>query len=372
MTRKLTWLLSNLLFIYRRNFNDIVELLTYDYLDSSSSDSSDDDLCELLLETAFAPKQKLGPHLNLQDISDDNCENMFRFQKDDMDRLLHALEIPDHYICSQGTSSSGMESLMIMLRRLSYPNRWIDLVPVFGRSQFELSVIFNEIVDDIYERYKELLTSLDLVWLDPEMFSQVIHAKGSPLTQCWGFIDGTPRGIARPIYNQRIMFSGHKRIHCLKFQSVQAPNGLIAHMFGPIEGRRHDAFMLGMSDLLPELQRLVKPNGEPYVLYGDPAYGISQNILAPFRGANLTADEQEFNRAMSKVRVSVEWGFGKIVQNFAFLDFKKNLKVLLQPVAKYYLVSTILTNCHTCLYGSLVSSFFDLNPPSLESYLSNQ
>ena len=143
-------------------------------------------------------------------------------------------------------------------------------------------------------------------------------------------------------------------------------------MFGPIEGRRHDAFMLGMSDLLPELQRLVKPNGEPYVLYGDPAYGISQNILAPFRGANLTADEQEFNRAMSKVRVSVEWGFGKIVQNFAFLDFKKNLKVLLQPVAKYYLVSTILTNCHTCLYGSLVSSFFYLNPPSLESYLSNQ
>jgi len=79
MTRKLTWLLSNLLFIYRRNFNDIVELLTYDYLDSSSSDSSDDDLCELLLETAFAPKQKLGPHLNLQDISDDNCENMFRY-----------------------------------------------------------------------------------------------------------------------------------------------------------------------------------------------------------------------------------------------------------------------------------------------------
>jgi len=46
----------------------------------------------------------------------------YRFQKDDMDRLLHALEIPDHYICSQGTSSSGMESLMIMLRRLSYPN----------------------------------------------------------------------------------------------------------------------------------------------------------------------------------------------------------------------------------------------------------
>lgn len=44
-------------------------------------------------------------------------------------------------------------------------------------------------------------------------------------------------------------------------QSIQAPNGLIAHMFGPIEGRRHDAFMLGVSDLLPKLQGFVQPNG---------------------------------------------------------------------------------------------------------------
>lgn len=73
-------------------------------------------------------------------------------------------------------------------------------------------------MDDIYERFNHLLTSLDLVWLDPEMFSQAVEAKGAPLHQCWGFIDGTPRPIARPIRNQRIMFSGHKRTHCLKFQ----------------------------------------------------------------------------------------------------------------------------------------------------------
>ena len=147
---------------------------------------------------------------------------------------------------------------------------------------------------------------------------------------------------------------------------------MIAHLFGPIEGRRHDSFMLGESGLLPKLYHITKPNGEPYVLYGDPAYGLSRNILAPFRGAILTAEEKIFNRAMSKVRVSVEWGFGKILQNFAFVDFKKNLKILLQPVAKYYLVAGILTNCHTCLYGSVVSAFFELGPPQLEVYLSNE
>ena len=109
----------------------------------------------------------------------------------------------------------------------------------------------------------------------------------------------------------------------------------------------------------------------PYVVYGDPAYGISRHIKAPFRGAHLTPLQPQFNSDMSKVRASVEWGFGKISQYFAYLDFHKNLKVLLQPVGKYYAVGALLANCHTCLYGSATSSFFELEPPSLEVYLSN-
>ena len=96
-----------------------------------------------------------------------------------------------------------------------------------------------------------------------------------------------------------------------------APNGLIAHLYGPLEGKRHDAFMLGVSGLLPQLERITKPDGEPYVVYGDPAYGISRHIIAPFRGAHLTPLQQQFNSDMSKVRASVEWGFGKISQYFA-------------------------------------------------------
>ena len=74
-------------------------------------------------------------------------------------------------------------------------------------------------------------------------------------------------------------------------QSVQAPNGLIVSMFGPIEGRRLDAFILGESGLADKLRRVQRPNGEPYYIYGDPAYGLDLDILSPFRGANLTADE---------------------------------------------------------------------------------
>ena len=132
---------------------------------------------------------------------------------------------------------------------------------------------------------------------------------------------------------------------------------MIANLFGPVEGRRHDAFILGISGLLPQLGRITKSDGEPYVVYGDPAYGMSAHIISPFKGAHLTQLQQQFNHKMSEVRVSVEWGFGKIIQYFAYLDFRKNLKVLLQPVAKHYAVGALLTNCQTCLYGSVASSF---------------
>ncbi|XP_015759065.1 PREDICTED: uncharacterized protein LOC107338346 [Acropora digitifera] len=135
-----------------------------------------------------------------------------------------------------------MEALLILRERLTYPNRWCELTQMLGRPEPELSLIFNEIVTDIHERFGDLLHNLD-VWLHPQAFARAVFDKGSPLRDCWGFIDGTARSICRPTKNQRIMFSGHKRTYCLKFQSVVAPNGLICHLFGPLEGQRHDAFV---------------------------------------------------------------------------------------------------------------------------------
>ena len=63
-----------------------------------------------------------------------------------MDRLLKALQIPDSNTSYQGSVFTGMESLMILLRRLSYPNRCCDLVPIFGRTEPELSMAFDMVI----------------------------------------------------------------------------------------------------------------------------------------------------------------------------------------------------------------------------------
>ena len=113
-------------------------------------------------------------------------------------------------------------------------------------------------------------------------------------------------------------------------------------MFLIIEGKRHDASMLVESSLLANLEEhAVSETGRPMCVYGDPAYPLRPQLQAPFRSAVLTDDMKRFNTALSSVRVSVEWLFGDVVNQFKFVDFKKNLKVALSPIGKIFITSAV-------------------------------
>ena len=72
---------------------------------------------------------------------------------------------------------------------------------------------------------------------------------------------------------------------------------------------------------------------------------------------------------MSNVRTSVEWLFGDIVEYLKFMDFKKkNVKLGLSSIRKLYVVCALLRNPLSCLYGNSTSSYFKLDPPTLEEY----
>jgi hypothetical protein len=51
------------------------------------------------------------------------------------------------------------------------------------------------------------------------------------------------------------------------------------------------------------------------------------------------------------------------------VDFKKNQKLLLNDIETFYKSAVILTNCHTCLYGSQTAEYFNVMPPILEEYI---
>lgn len=332
---------------------------------------------DLLLLTCFrtgttpgSSDQRQSFRFDFEKLSEEESWTMLRFQKRDVHRLKIALRVPEKIRLQQRSVFSGLDALCVLLRRLAYPNRWFDLVKLFGRTSAELSLVCTFMVEHITETFGHLLLSMD--WLTEEDFQQfasAIQAKGSPLNNCWGFIDGTAIQICRPTKYQKEVFSGHKRYHCLKYQSAYAPNGLIVHLFGPMEGKRHDAAMLRESNLLQILHEKMAEFGRSYCLYGDPAYPLSREIMCPYKGARVTLEQEAFNGAMSKCRMSVEWGFGDIARTFAFLDFHKNLKLFLQPVGLLYKVGALLTNCRTCLYSNQTAVYFGVAPPSLERYL---
>ena len=87
----------------------------------------------------------------------------------------------------------------------------------------------------------------------------------------------------------------------------------------------HDAGMLAESGFLHDLNMYAfSPVGVPLCIYGDPAYPLRIHLQAPFRNtARLTQQMELFNKSMSKVRMSVEWIFGDVINDFKFLDFKK-------------------------------------------------
>ena len=124
----------------------------------------------------------------------------------------------------------------------------------------------------------------------------------------------------------------------------------------------HDSTMLYQSGLLPSLAHHAFHNGTPLSLYGDPAYPLGIHIQGPFKDRQLSAEMQNFNKAMSAVRVSVEWMFGDNSIFFQFVDFKKQQKVNLSAVGKMHIVCGLLQNAHTYLYGNIISKFFYLSP----------
>ena len=197
-------------------------------------------------------------------------------------------------------------------------------------------------------------------------------------TTCFGLIDGTVHQICRPTNRgraipgvanksnvQRACYSGHKRHHGIKFQSIILPDGMVAQMFGPVEARRHDVFLLHQSKLDQHMQ-LLPPDA--YV-YGDQAYPVRPWMLSPFKGPNKPIAQRAWNRKMRTVRISVEHGFKIVTTLFAHSKYAPAQKMFVSTVSKHYLVCTALANMHNCLYPNQISQHFGLSPPSIEEYV---
>ena len=109
------------------------------------------------------------------------------------------------------------------LRRTSFTAKTISIPMPLFRFNFnfwtsvpELYMMANTVLDWVFNEHWFRLTSWSQPFLTPtclQEYARAITRQGSPLTNCFGFTDGTVRPIWRSGEKQRIVYNRHERVH---------------------------------------------------------------------------------------------------------------------------------------------------------------
>ena len=245
-----------------------------------------------------------------------------------------------------------------------------------GTSRTRYVHAFYFVLDHICEHFTRCIDDISRWTSSAETFADAIHAAGAPAPRCIGFLDGTFRPCPKPKRHQRQVYSGYKKAHGLKYQAVMGPNGLILDLYSCVVGRRSDSYMLTRSQLLQRMDKLCADANAIFYLYADPAYPTHLRLLRGYKGA-MTAAQRAFVSEMNPLRTSVEWGFAIVLNDWSYVDYKKNGKLQLQPISKFYVAACLLSNMKTCVTaehaldgkGNQVAVKFNVAPPTLHDYL---
>jgi hypothetical protein len=118
--------------------------------------------------------------------------------------------------------------------------------------------------------------------------------------------DGTERSIQRPKDNekQKEFYSGKKRGHTVKNNILANPKCEVLFLTPTVEGKKHDKKLADESEYgLPDGSKLLQDTG--FQGFSVPNVKIIQPTKKP-RGKELTDEQKEENRSISKIRVRIE------------------------------------------------------------------
>ncbi|KAH7054847.1 hypothetical protein BKA57DRAFT_532606 [Linnemannia elongata] len=257
------------------------------------------------------------PPLAVQIRQDDfSFVSHFRFTLEEIAWMAEHLGLPEVIISPSGRERvSRFEGHCIVLHRLAWPNRLKESKILFDMPLSSLSTLFNHILVDIHRRWKHLLL-WDHVRLTPEFLvgcMDNVLLKGGLLQETFALIDGTCMEICRPGEYQQEYYSGQ----AFAITSLSSEH---AHC----------------------------PAGRQLVVYGDEGYGQSPEVQAAFRGNILTPEQETRNVSMRRPRLSAEWAFGFVSNNFGLLNYHQKLRHYLSPIGHYYPVAVLFCNLLRC------------------------
>lgn len=378
-------------------------LLTAD--DSDSDDSITDDIIRII-DISIADIKAVDPAINdplvhiarrrrtIDSFTDEDIRLYFRFQnRNQMRRVKEAFRFPPVMISNCGVKFTGEEVLLCGIYRLAYPNRlgydgWIN---IFGMVQSTASKACLLFYNFMWENWSYLMFKNEIFWMQyfPE-FVECIRSKALSLgavlpVNIFGFIDNTMNRTCRPGGGpaqdgenaprndpeiQRAFYNGWKKLHGFKWQTIDLPNGMHFNAMGPFSCRDNDLQTLDASGILIVMEELLRHFGFDAKMFGDSAYLVIHHGCLQARIENPTPQQQLINRVLGALRIIVEWDYGDAMTYFKTLDYAHILKMRKMPVAKMFVCAMILRDAYTTLNGSRASGYFGIQPPTLETWLS--
>lgn len=159
---------------------------------------------------------------------------------------------------------------------------------------------------------------------------------------CTGAIDGIAIKIKIPskkyCSNQLDYHSGNKNVSCINTQAVCDSNSRFIAITATNTGSTNDIAAFNSTSL----KELNCSQEFPYHWVGDQAYVLSETMLVPFPGKNLSADKIAFNFFQSQVRINIECAFGILVRRWGVLW--KKIEFDLPTAAKIVIACATLHN----------------------------
>jgi hypothetical protein len=157
------------------------------------------------------------------------------------------------------------------------------------------------------------------------------------------------------------MYTGYKKIHGIKHQTIGMANGMCFHQTKAESCRRHDLWILeksGMNILISELSFLMA--------FGDSAYHEMAGVTSGSERMTLL-----MRRAMSGVREPIEWMYRDIAAFWKITAMPWIFKLLdgFDRASNVMDMCFLFNNFWNCMNHNQTSQFFECPPPSFENYI---
>jgi nuclease HARBI1 len=332
---------------------------------------------EMIMPVTLTLEVRPAQYRTILSLDDSFCWAALRWRKRDLLELFHYSLLPAEARLPDRQKVNGETVMLLGMYAWAWPQRQLLIAREFGLAggQPVVSKIMDYYASHFLEHFQHLIQSESMGALSmwTPMVSYMVECvqqkgiAGPDFSNVGMFIDGTFNHCCRPEQRedhliagrdtQRAVYSGYYAGWGLKYLHCVLPNGILAQVWGPVDGRRHDAHLFAISHINEKLESLSQQSGTIIHAHGDSAFPASSHTV---KGGGWE---------MNRKRICVEWSIGKILSQGASLDMSVHQQIYLNRPGALYIVGCLMTNFHTCVYGSETGLYFACKAPTLESYM---